>query len=62
MWSDVLTLLAVSVLRWDLPELAELLQGKKVFDEKKILPTDVNIHKLFRFERQVGEGGFSGVR
>lgn len=50
-------LLAVSVLRWDLPELAELLQGKKVFDEKKILPTTLSVHKLFRFERQVGEGG-----
>lgn len=56
LWSDALMLLAVSVLRWDLPELAELLQGKKVFDEKKILPTTLSIHKLFRFERQVGEG------
>ena len=49
-------LLAGSVLRLDLLELAELLQGKNVFDEQNIPPTTLSVHKLFRFERQVGEG------
>ena len=56
LWNDMLMMYAVSILRWDYPDLSELLQGKKVFDEKKIQPIVVRIHKLFRYERQIGEG------
>ena len=56
LWNDMLMMYAVSILRWDYSDLSELLQGKKVFDEKKIQPIVVRIHKLFRYERQIGEG------
>ena len=60
-WQPWLCFLAISILKWSFPEIASLLQGKKEFSEEDIQPSELNINKLFRYERQIGEGHYSSV-
>ena len=48
-------------MQWCYPDLARLLQGKQVFQELDIHPLGVNINKIYRYERQIGEGRYSSV-
>ena len=61
LWSDYLKFHAVSILSWSCRDLALLLQGKQVFTEKSIKAIELNINKLYRYERQIGEGRYSSV-
>lgn len=61
LWEPWLCLLAISILRWSFPEIASMLQGKKEYKEEDIQPSKLNINKLFRYERQIGEGHYSSV-
>ena len=61
LWTPYLKLYAISLLQWCYPDLARLLQGKQVFQETDLHPLEVNINKLYRYERQLGEGRYSSV-
>lgn len=61
LWSPYLQLHAISILRWTYPDLSALLQGKKQFQDVDIKPVDMNITKVYRYERQIGEGRYSSV-
>lgn len=61
LWSPYLKLHAISILRWKYPDLAAILQGKQNFTDTDIEPIEVNINKLYRYERQIGEGNYSSV-
>ena len=54
-------MLAVGILKGAYPDLAAILRGKAEYRDEDIQPTKVNITKLFRYERQIGEGRYSSV-
>ena len=61
LWTEYLKLHAISLFRWRYPDLAQLLQGKQEFKDTDIQPLELNINKLYRYERQIGEGHYSSV-
>lgn len=61
LWTEYLKFHAISILRWRYPDLAQLLQGKQEFQDVDIQPLALNINKLYRYERQIGEGHYSSV-
>ena len=61
LWEPWLSMLAVGILKGAYPDLAAILRGKAEYRDEDIQPTKVNITKLVRYERQIGEGRYSSV-
>ena len=61
LWTPLLTFYAVSIFKWKYPALATILQGKREFQPKELTPTNATITKLYRYERQIGDGRYSSV-
>lgn len=61
LWTPLLTFYAVSIFKWKYPALATILQGKREFQPKELTPTNATVTKLYRYERQIGDGRYSSV-
>lgn len=60
LWTPVVLCFALAILRWRYAALAAALQGKRVLEAKAVQPTVFAPAKLYRYERQIGEGGRGG--
>ena len=60
-WTPIVRFYSVGIFRWKYPELAAILHGKQEFHAKDLEPTTVSINKLYRYERQIGDGRYSSV-
>ena len=60
-WTPIVRFYSVGIFRWKYPELAAILRGKQEFHAKDLQPTTVSINKLYRYERQIGDGRYSSV-
>lgn len=61
LWTPVLCLFAISIFQTKFESLAIALKGKREFRPEDLVATECNISKLYRFERQIGEGRYSSV-
>ena len=60
-WTPLVTFFTITLFKWKYPSLATILQGKREFQPIDIAPTHVTITKLYRYERQIGDGHYSSV-
>ena len=61
LWTPLVTFYTITIFKWKYPSLATILQGKREFQPTELTPTHATITKLYRYERQIGDGQYSSV-
>ncbi|KAK8809517.1 hypothetical protein WA158_000460 [Blastocystis sp. Blastoise] len=61
-WNNTLTFMVITIITNYNNDLGVKLQGKIEIKDEELVPTNVNINNIYKFERQIGSGHFSTVQ